>query len=307
MWPSLLAVVLGVSALAVTYRLIEASWPESYMTLWDMASYRKIANPAGYALFRLIPVFATVLFVAVSLERANENPWPASLIVGVLHGWLTSGRAIGHTWHARSDPRRSPLIAMHAFVFLLVAASAIGAALSRNTLDGLIPELDSLASELWGAVLAALLAAFFIETTRSGTIEVPDLMARQRKLLGEQLMEVVRVLALEHNADRMLVEAILFTESTQRPKWFRNLERVKSWFSKSGTYGVMQVFHDGYLTDEASIRIAVAERLANTLPEDGEQLDHDQLEVLLRRYNPSEAFNSMASEFYRTSRYDAGG
>jgi hypothetical protein len=300
-----LGVTIGLLVLYAAFRLIEATWPESYMALSDYASYRKLSRPLQYALFRFGPVFAVSLFLSVSLDRGGQAVWPAVVALGALHGGATSGRAVKQLWPRASDPRRSPLVVLHVGVILAVIVTAIVAAAVRSRLQGLIPDLDQVAVELWTASIAAVLGAYFVLATRTRRLDIGQLVEMERRHLGSELLEYARQVAHAEQADPELVEAIMLTEGLQRPHWFRRLERMKSVVFKDGTYGIMQVTNHGSLSDRESIERAVTKHLAGKrVPErvqshKGEErryLDTEALKSQLAGYNASPTWVAMVVE-----------
>jgi hypothetical protein len=271
------------------------------MSLSDYMSYRKSIHPFGYLMFRYGPVFAVCLFVAVSLDRGDRPVWPATIVMLVLHVWITHGRAIKTVWPNRSDPRRSPLVALHALAGLSIVVVGVAAALMRDRLAALIPPLNALAGELWGAAIAGAFVAYLFTHVSTRQVDGFALISDVRSRIAPELVALARREAVSHGADPDLVEAILVTEELQRPTWFRQLERLKSLVFREGTYGIMQVRHRGWIGDEESIRLAVADRLAGqqipvqTYGRPGElghaeYVDTESLRLQLSSYNRSDVW-----------------
>ena len=90
----------------------------------------------------------------------------------------------------------------------------------------------------------------------------------------------------------------MITESIQRPKWFRRLERILGLIYRRGTYGIMQVRNDRPIGDKQSIDIAIRNHLnesGNIVDSEG-NYDFELLEQYIRAYNPSIAFINQASQ-----------
>lgn len=302
-----LGVLLSLAGLHGVYRLIETSWPASYFSLADYSAYRKTIHPLGYLLFRFGPVFVVTLFLAVSLQRGDQPVWPATLIMLAGHVTITHGRAAASVWPETNDPRRSPLVALH----LVASASLVGvgvlAALLRVSLSPLIPPLDSLAGELWGAAIAGAFGAYLVNRTQTTSLDEATLIERARQRIAPGLIQLARDEAERNGADPDLVEAILITEDLQRPRWFRTLERVKSIVFRDGTYGIMQVRHRGAVSDAESIRIATAGALAGQqvpLQASGDYrfLDTEALRTQLHNYNRSSTWINMLVDILQTVR-----
>ena len=64
------------------------------------------------------------------------------------------------------------------------------------------------------------------------------------------------------NSIRISWKATILTESIQRPRWFRRLERLKGILFPRGTYGIMQVRSSRPIGDRRSIERALQEHRA---------------------------------------------
>ncbi len=118
---------------------------------------------------------------------------------------------------------------------------------------------------------------------------------RSRHSISEALYDLADREAAAHSADPALVKAVMVVENAQRPLWFRRCENVKGRFFKKGSYGIMQVTADGPISDEESIRRAVASRFAGVhvpLKTSGTSVhcDYEALTAIARNYNPSDTY-----------------
>jgi hypothetical protein len=69
------------------------------------------------------------------------------------------------------------------------------------------------------------------------------------------------------------------------------VERLKSRLSPHGTYGIMQVSSPTWITDEESIRQAVATRLGGVAVRDEtSQIDYEKLRTVAMNWNPDPTF-----------------
>lgn len=62
----------------------------------------------------------------------------------------------------------------------------------------------------------------------------------------------------DNNRFHQIAYAIILHENFNRPKLFRWIEYIKSFFSKEGTYGIMQVKSEERLNDKESVERGVA-------------------------------------------------
>lgn len=92
----------------------------------------------------------------------------------------------------------------------------------------------------------------------------------------------------------------MLVESVQRPSWMRKLEWLKGRVVPEGTYGIMQVRAHHPISDEESVRRAIAEHFAgHRVPvDDTGMYGLDAREIFLRGYNPDSQFVSFGSEIY---------
>lgn len=109
-----LATVLGSGFLFLFYRTIRLNWPESYFGASDLSAYAVSATPVRFAAYRLIPVFVTCSFIAVSLNRADEDGTTGAVAVAVVHTVPTLGRALASSARLPRGLRRHrlPIVAL---------------------------------------------------------------------------------------------------------------------------------------------------------------------------------------------------
>ncbi|MGH8926498.1 MAG: hypothetical protein ACRDWA_18020, partial [Acidimicrobiia bacterium] len=180
-------------------------------------------------------------------------------MAGGVHALASAGRGFVSHYRRRGLFARRSLLALSGVVFVGVIASAGlgGFIASKGWMMNLVPGPDELRSDLWTALLAAILGAAFVKATSSRGVDVPALVDYAKLQVGPELLSYARNRALEVSTDPDLVEAILLVESLQRPKWLRGLERRFGWLLGFKTYGVMQVTSDKPLSDKESIDRAV--------------------------------------------------
>jgi len=84
---------------------------------------------------------------------------------------------------------------------------------------------------------------------------------RARKDIGNELIDFAYDAAIQNRVDPLLLWSVMFAEALQRPRWVRNIERVKGLLFKNGTYGVTQELADRPISDKDAIS-KTAEALA---------------------------------------------
>ena len=293
-------VVAGV-ALNLVYRRIQSKWPESYFTLSDYWSHLKAQVPSRYLLFRFGPVVVLSLFFSRQLAAMEWPAWPFIAAALVVHIWPTSLRAAWRLVRYRSAGERStPLVVLHLMSAAAVGLCLVGAALLRQHLSALVPDVEAVRDGLWTGLVASLLAVGFTHWTRAPERTLSGVVRAQRERVGPELVWHARSLAQDDGLDADLVEAVILAESMQRPRWFRRLERVKGIVLPRGTYGIMQVRAPRPIGDRRSIERALeVHRAVFAVPpeRDPESLSESVVERL-RGYNGSWQFLDLASEIY---------
>lgn len=287
-----MAVALGSGFLSIFYEAVRFQWPESYFGANDTSSYAIAISPLRYLTFRFLPVYAVCVFVAVSLKRIDSAPLLGAALVGIVHGSITLG--VGLVRSVRLPPvvrrHQFPVILLRGVTFACVAAIGFAAYWSSDTLAPLIPSLHDVAVTLWTAAIAAVGGAYLLDVSRGRTSDTYALANRSRLSIPSALWELAADLAPEYDTDPRLVHAIMIAENLQRPRWFRNLERVKGLLFKSGTYGIMQVASTEPISDAASIRVALERRLSGKhIPETQGVPYPEALRTMAREWNPNPA------------------
>ncbi|MCU0641068.1 MAG: hypothetical protein MUC35_03145 [Candidatus Margulisbacteria bacterium] len=178
----------------------------------------------------------------------------------------------------------------------LVAISYGCAILSKNGTALLIfPSIKPLIDNMWAAFIGFLLASFAREALSNRSISESTVINDALQEINPKIFALIDKLADKANANPNLIKAVAVTENLQRPAWFRLIEQIMSWFSKKGTYGIMQVQSDRYLTDEESIEIAINKYFVNT-----KNASNEEIEAILTKYNPSTTYQDIV---LKTMRY----
>ena len=286
-------------ALSLLYRRIQSEWPQSYFSLSDYWSHVKAQVPSRYVLFRFGPVVLLGLFFSRQLADLGWPAWPFVAVAVVVHASLTSLRAVWRLVRYRGAGERSaPLIVLHLMTVMTVAACLIGAAMLREHLSSWVPDFESIRDAIWAGLIASMLAFAFMHWTRAPEQTLADVVRVQRQRVGPELIAYARGLARERNLDPDLVETTILTESIQRPRWFRRLERMKGIVFPKGTYGIMQVWSSRPIGDRRSIdRALEVHAVAFERPYEGTARS-TLVRMRMRSYNGSRAFLDLAEEVH---------
>lgn len=286
-------------ALNLIYRRIQSEWPESYFSLSDHWSQVKAQVPSRYVLFRFGPVVLLGAFFSRQLAELSWPAWPFVVTAASVHASLTSLRAVWRlVFYRGAGERSAPLIVLHLTTVVAVAACLIGTARLREHLSSWVPDFETIRDAIWAGLIASLLAFAFIRWTRASESNIADVVMAQRQRVGPELIWYARQLARERNLDPDLVETTILTESIQRPRWFRRLERLKGIVFRGGTYGIMQVRSSRPIGDRRSIdRALEMHAVAFELSADG-TTESTLVRERLRSYNGSRVFLDLAEEVH---------
>lgn len=237
-----------------------------------------------YAVFALGPPYVVALLVGTTVRRAGGPGLLVAFLIGVFQVCYLRVRETRWTLRYNHTAMRMPTLALETALAVGALAAATLGGLGPGRLTFVVPPIDEYFKSLWGTILVAILAAIVIAKTRV-QLDVGRLVNRSRKEVGLRLRALARSEATRVGADADLVEAILLTENLQRPKWFRQLERVKGSLFPRGSYGVMQVTADRPISDDESIVRAVEDHLrGSTLTRSGD--GYPEYESLKRGTHP---------------------
>jgi hypothetical protein len=215
-------------------------------------------------------------------------------MVVVLHIASTYGIGIVRAAKARQLGLRVATFWLGSSV--IVVASALAAYLLRDVLDRLVPPPAEMMAALWTGLFASAIAVAAIRTMTVEPIDTSALLARSETEIPRELFEYAQELSAKHDADYVLVRAVMLTENLQRPPWLRSVERFKGRFFRRGTYGIMQVSADRPLSDRESIEVAVRNHFAGTalIPNENMWPRVDLFSDVLKTYNSNPDFIALA-------------
>ena len=132
------------------------------------------------------------------------------------------------------------------------------------TKHNLLPDFSNIANELWIIILVFLYNLV-------NNIQLPNVGAEKRKYnyikttflaLKENYGEIVDSFSTNIRFQQ-IAYSIMLHENFNRPKLFRLIEYINSFFKKEGTYGIMQVKSNKVLTDIESVKLGTNILLEN--------------------------------------------
>lgn len=251
----------GAAAMGAIYFLFRSEWPLSYLALSQTYAMRATASIPRLALFRFVPIAMIAWVVSASATRIGANSLLSVGAAVLIHLVGTNFKAV-----IESNSRRTAAnyTTYHVIASSLVAfAGSIGWALGVIWPDP-VPVPEEILRDLWLGFFVSIIGGLFFALIKQfgqndHTFDTAYLSERANRDIGIGLVDYAWTSAIGKNADPILVRSIMQSESLQRPRWFRRLERLRGRFVGRGTYGVMQVKSDKPISDRASIDL-VADR-----------------------------------------------
>lgn len=299
-----LLVMASIVSMYAFYRFFESKWPEHYFSPDDKTSIFVSLSPARYLLFRFLPVaIITALILSVSKNFHVNERIVLGAIAGLSHGIITNGVSIFKILNRDNSVKlyinKFLQIGSNLFtIVIVVSAGAFGGYVSNfKTTQKLSPTFQGIVDNLWSSFIA--IALFFLLRKIYSTTQKfrpIDIYEKSYRKINVKLLDYIKKIANENNADEKLVLAICITENLQRPKWFRLCEKI-AWFlfKRKGTYGIMQVMSDKYLSDEESVNLSVRRHLLNTKKM---SQDYSALEGVISNYNSDPNYVATVMEAY---------
>jgi hypothetical protein len=307
------AIGLGLLFLYVFFRALYTRWPESYYE-FDTPTDPIVSRSAlRYLAFRLLPVYATCLFVGVSLQRTGYVAWWPVLAIGLIHAATTTGAGfVGVATGAIPSRARVGRIVYHGVVIALIAGTAVLSIFGRSTLAPLVPKPEALAATIWTGIFAAIGGAYLVKLVQpNGGDDVTPLIRRSNRELDHDLVAFAKEQCAHHSIDWTVFFALMTLENLQRPAWVRRAERIKGLLLPRGTYGLMQVDAPSPITDRRSIELAAMRLDGAVVPMRGPSYaggepypDPDAFRAIARTYNPDDRYVAFAEKLFYAVQYD---
>lgn len=286
------AVMFCLWLLNLLYELLRVRWPSFYFSLSETASLYISVSPWRFIGFRVIPIILVTFPILGILARGNP---PGSviftgLLIGTLHGITTNGLAIYKLSSGSQDITRYTntltQLSHHVVMIAVCIVSGLVAGILATApgATGFIPTLEGMVDNVWSTVFVALLAVYGYRVYNR-ELDEEGILKRATDKIPKEIIAKIKASCAECNGDFELALAACVVESLQRPSWIRKIERVKSWFIKSGTYGIMQVQSDGFVTDLESVEIAVPRFFSGT-----RGASFDVKRICVTRYNATDTY-----------------
>ncbi len=286
------------------YKVFQIKWPELYFAVNDQVSYFVSVSPSRYFLFRLMPPF---FITAILVGNLNNNLSGSEVAIFssftcLSHALFTNGRSI---YNLLFDPEKVKTYFNRYFQFLIHAATLLalgsvgyfaGYLAAKNFFSLITPTLPGLVDNIWASVIITFTAIPLYDAySKKGEENVDKMIKDSHQKISAKLISCIHEQSEKYSANERLVLAVCIVENLQRPLWVRNIEKAKSFFSKPGSYGIMQTNSDHYINDEESIKKAVERYFANSKHE---YMDISTIERWVKKYNGGNTYAELVKAAY---------
>lgn len=254
--------LVGAASLWGLYRALELNWPVQYASLNDTFALRISQTWWKFGIYRVVPVYLLGVALAVTASRLDLNAATSLICAIVIHLASTNGRALMESFgvlKVRAETRVN-YSAYNIIAIVGVAGVAGAAYFSFPFLTAFVPSPQALLDNLWIALFVAVAGGFAIALIGARPDEAPAFaeqyfVDRARRDLGLDLLDHAYRVAVDVRCDPMLFLSLIYAEVLQRPRWVRNLERVKGKIYGPGSYGAMQIQSRTPVSDKESITL----------------------------------------------------
>ncbi|WP_135542174.1 hypothetical protein [Brevibacterium sp. S111] len=221
----ILPVVVGASAavaLKVVFLVARMSWPDNYFDSSDRAKHWVVEAPLKVLVWRLVPFgLAAVFLVAVAHELETD----VSLALWVFYFGHIATTNFLSLFSAYS--RHSGFVVQGVYLLgISISLAVVVGALDwgRPNLDSVVPEAKSLVQGFWTAVCVAILFAVFKAITLSRGTGGGRAGSLSQLKIDDYYIGYLAKCAFENKADLPLLLAMVAHESSNRPKFLRQIE-----------------------------------------------------------------------------------
>lgn len=300
-------VIFSASIIYFLYRFVESKWPDIYFTTSDKSTAILAMNPLWFFSFRFFPVFLTITLILSLLKEDSftlRERVAAGFMIGLIHVFNTDVRALCKIFrrdssiHAYSNKAGQILAHLLSIVLILVLSLLGGVVSFCNFTQRMTPTFQGVLDNIWSSVIIAL-SLFIISKLPNligNILSVDDIYKVSLEGIDSKILREINAQSLVYNVNRHLVKSICIVENLQRPKWLRKLERLKSFVSPRGTYGIMQVYSDRYVSDIQSVSIAMEKYFKDSVNLTSEE----EVSEIISKYNQDVTYKDMVLEVYRS-------
>lgn len=289
------------------YRTLKLKWPDYYFSATDAVALFVSVSPFRYFAFRLFPPF---LLITILLAAFNKSLNPSidvntSILIGLIscsfHALINNGLAflklLINSDSVKTYFNKYAQMGFHIFtIFLLCIVGVVAGLFSTTTIAIYItPSIEGLVDNTWSSVIAIVLF-FYAEKIyrRNDDVDLEKVFKKSMNKVGADLLKYIDEISKKHSANATLVKAVCLVENLQRPKWLRQIENIKAFLKRDGTYGIMQVRVNKYINDKESIEIAISKWFKNTKTINSVH----EIEKIAKTYNNDPKYVDLISRAY---------
>jgi hypothetical protein len=281
------------------YKIFQIKWPELYFAVNDQLSHFISTSPERFFLFRLLPplIITSLIIGSISAQTSVIHMFLYGGTICLIHAFITNGKSLMKLlfWRERIKVFFNYQFQVFLHIFTIAAlffVGGLGGVIAELGLfKSITPTLPGIVDNIWSTLITAVASISIYDVyTKRNNIDVDKLLRKSHEQIDSYLIEYIHMKSDEYLANERLVLAVCIVENLQRPKWIRSYERIKSNFSSRGTYGIMQVMSEHWISDEQSIDLGIKKYFTNSKLS---YLGQEDITNIITKYNPSEQYSEM--------------
>jgi hypothetical protein len=279
------------------YKTFKLKWPDLYFSVNNMDAFFISVSFQRYLFFRFFPCFLinTLVITVITKTYPLHIAYTAGAFSLFIHGFLTNGIAI---YRIIKKSKRIKIYFNYSFqlflhlitmILLTLLGIASGFASRQAIFIALTPSPQGLVDNIWSALITVILVEYLRLIYTEKSIKLDEVFNKSLKSISPDILNLIDKYCISNNANAVLAKAICIVENIQRPKWIRMIENIKAILGLHGTYGIMQVKTNKFISDEESVRLAIATHLQ----ESNIVRTTDMLRYYINKYNSSEEYKDL--------------
>jgi len=286
------------------YKIFQVKWPELYFAVNDQLSHFISTSPERFFVFRLLPPFIITSLIIGSISKQTSMPYMFLYggIICLIHAFITNGKSLLHLlfWREKIKVYFNYQFQVYLHIFtictLFIVGGIAGVIADLGLLKNITPTLPGIIDNVWSTLITAVASISIYDVyTKRNSIDVDKLLRKSHEQIDSHLIDYIHKKSDQYLANERLVLAVCIVENLQRPKWIRAYEKIKSNFSSKGTYGIMQVMSENWISDEESIDLSIKKYFPNSRRS---FLDQENIDSIIKEYNAMEQYSQMVWTAY---------
>lgn len=287
----------GALLINLFFAVAKTRWPGHYFATSQILDHAISSSWVRYGLFRTLPPYVLgTLTAAVAMRYGVSAGWTLT-ICGATHLSSTTGIAVVHQIRAQTLRRRLALA--HLGVAAVTICALWVASLTSRWWFPLTPGPDKYVEVALTGLVAAI-AVHYLQKMTHQSVDISRIVASITRQIPTDLKRHLSHECARHRVDFDLAYAILITESVQRPRWIRLIERAGGVVGLAETHGIMQSAKLRSSTDKESISAAIETLAGATLRRRMGHAKPAEVEFQLEKHNKGREFQEFASSVFVT-------